>query len=269
MISQSQGASIHRRILSLLEPYHTRLVEDFARGSMDVTEKGDRSLVTSSDRWADDFWTAALTKDFPQYGILSEESQPYFGQEEWQWVIDPLDGTTNFARGLPIWGVSLALLHGGIPVWGLVSLPRLGENFWAWQGQAWRNGTLLRGLAAPPTDLHQQFCSLCSRSIRVVAPPSLPTKVRLLGMASYNLLTVAAGITVAALEATPKIWDVAAAWLILRAAGAHWIPLPHGKADPFLIPPSPGQNMSLCSLPTLALAHADLVPHFLPACQNL
>ncbi|NJK35458.1 MAG: inositol monophosphatase [Oscillatoriales cyanobacterium SM2_2_1] len=269
MIAESLAERIYHRIHPLLEPYHSHLVRDFLRGNVAAHEKADRSLVTASDQWADDFWATSLSEAFPNYGILSEESQPNFGPEEWQWVIDPLDGTTNFTRGLPIWGISLALLHLGIPVWGLVSLPRLQEQFWAWSRQAWWNGKSLRLPSHPPTALHQQFCSLCSRSVRAIAPATLPTKVRILGMASYNLLTVGTGATIAAIEATPKIWDIAAPWLILRNAGALWRPLPDGNPDPFAAPPDVGQNMNLRSLPTLVVSHADLLPYFLPACQHL
>ncbi|MDZ4871200.1 MAG: 3'(2'),5'-bisphosphate nucleotidase CysQ [Chroococcidiopsis cubana SAG 39.79] len=73
---------------------------------------------------------------------MSEEGETIFPDAEWCWVIDPLDGTTNFTRGLPIWGISLGLLYRGTPVFGYVHLPPLGQSFHGfWAGDS--------GLATP------------------------------------------------------------------------------------------------------------------------
>ena len=104
--------------------------------------------------------------------------------------------------------------------------------------------------------------SLCSRSIRVLQrKPNqpFPGKIRLFGVASLNLVSVAMGQTVAALEATPKIWDLAAAWLVLDELGC---PIRWLKADPAEL--SPGQDLSQTSFPMLAAGSWSALARFLP-----
>ncbi|MGA1624818.1 MAG: inositol monophosphatase family protein, partial [Prochlorothrix sp.] len=115
---------------------------------------------------------------------------------------------------------------------------------------------------AQPTPQH--LVSLCTRSIPAlqkdpIATLPLPFKVRTLGASTYNLLTVASGFTLGGVEATPNVWDIAATWAIVQAAGAQWIPLEH---QPF--PLTVGQNYKSISFPTLVLARPDLKPLLLP-----
>ncbi|MHC5721176.1 MAG: inositol monophosphatase family protein, partial [Nostoc sp.] len=78
-----------------------QLMQDF--GQVQASQKADGSLVTQADKWADQEIRDAIASNFSGYGILSEESDQSFPGTEWCWVIDPLDGTTNFTRGIPIW----------------------------------------------------------------------------------------------------------------------------------------------------------------------
>jgi myo-inositol-1(or 4)-monophosphatase len=86
-----------------------------------------------------------------------------------------------------------------------------------------------------------------------------PCKIRMLGVASYNFLTVASGATLGGIEATPKIWDLAGVWVIVQAAGGAWISL---NAEPF--PLLKGQDYSDRSFPTLAVSRPELVSVFEP-----
>ena len=88
-----------------------QLLQDF--GQVQASEKADGSLVTKADQWADQEIQHAIASAFPSHGILSEEGEHIFPGTEWCWVIDPLDGTTNFTRGIPIWAISLGLLYQG------------------------------------------------------------------------------------------------------------------------------------------------------------
>jgi myo-inositol-1(or 4)-monophosphatase len=78
----------------------------------------------------------------------------------------------------------------------------------------------------------------------------------MLGVASYNLLTVALGSTIGAVEATPKIWDIAAVWVILKAIGAVWVPLEDSQN---IFPLQTGQDYSQRNFPTLIVSHPELV----------
>ncbi|MEM0979185.1 MAG: inositol monophosphatase family protein [Cyanobacteria bacterium P01_H01_bin.58] len=241
-----------------------QLLQNF--GQVQAVEKADGSLVTQSDQWADAELRAAIAEAFPTHGLLSEETSHVFPEADWCWIIDPIDGTTNFTRGIPLWGISLGLLYQGVPVYGYVYLPTLGNRFhgyWAGHsGLEMPQGAFLNG---QPIQTRQdepgknQFFSFCARSTKVLKQP-FPCKVRMLGVATYNLLIVAAGYALGAVEATPKVWDIAGVWPILHAAGVTWTPL--DDEPPF--PLTAGVNYRDRPFPTLVLSRADLLPQFLP-----
>ena len=249
-------------IQSLTKYVGDRLLMDFEQARVAIA-KDDGSLVTQSDRWADTYIKEALEKEFPDFGVLTEESTQVLPDREWTWVVDPLDGTTNFARGIPIWGLSLGLLHHGTPVFGYVALPPLHQNIYGWSDE---QGTAaffndkpihLSEVSPDPDALGNYFFSACSRSLEKMGRSQFPFKLRMLGVASYNLLTVAIGSTLGAVEATPKIWDIAAVWVILKAIGAIWVPLENSQD---IFPLEMGQDYSSRNFPTLVVSHAELLP---------
>jgi myo-inositol-1(or 4)-monophosphatase len=246
-----------------------KLLMDF--GHAQAVEKKDGSLVTQSDQWADQELRAAIAQAFPEHGVLSEEVEHIFPANDWCWIIDPLDGTTNFARGIPIWGISLGLLYRGTPVFGYVHLPPLRQSFHGfWYGDsgltgptgAYLNQSLIHSSTDELTKNH--FFNLCARSIAVLKNP-FPCKIRMLGVATYNLLTVAAGATLGGVEATPKIWDIAGVWPIVQAAGAVWVPL---QSEP-LFPLQVGEDYSDRAFPTLVVSRQELTPTFQPLVKSL
>jgi len=128
---------------------------EFARGAGEVqlsffrnpnlksqTKLNSFDVVTEADKASEKLIVDGIHAAFPDHSILSEES----GMEgtdnaEWLWVIDPLDGTTNFDHGLPVFSVSVAVQHNGKTVVGVVYAPYLGEMFYAMKG----NGAYLNG----------------------------------------------------------------------------------------------------------------------------
>lgn len=108
-----------------------------------VSRKADNSEVTEIDRNTETAITAVLREAFPEFGIYGEEhgtSGPT--DAEYTWVIDPIDGTTNFVRGVPVWGSLIALVHNEVPVLSVVSAPALGMRWWASVGDgAYFNGS--------------------------------------------------------------------------------------------------------------------------------
>lgn len=243
-----------------------QLMQDF--GSVHAEQKADGSLVTRSDQWADHEIRTRITTTFPDHGVLSEEGEHRFPDGDWCWVIDPVDATTNFARGIPIWGTCIGLLYQGTPVFGYVYLPPLQQRFHGfWRGSsgltipegAFLNDQRIQSSSDGLSSNH--FFNLCSRSVAIA--PQLPCKVRMLGMASYNFLTVAAGATLGGVEATPKVWDIAAVWPIVQAAGAVWQSL---KTEPF--PLTPGQNYGSQSYPTLVVSQSELLSTFKPLAER-
>ncbi len=196
-------------------------------GQATAGTKGDGSVVTQADLDVDRFIQGALRSSYPQHGIVSEESALVYEGAEFTWVIDPLDGTTNFANGLAHWGVSIALLQHGEPLLGVLDFPLLQQQFAALRGGgAWLHDRRLsqdRRLHVPPLPPEDQqsnlFFTTDSRGFRFLEIRS-PFKARVLGSAAYDLVAVAAGTAVACIETTPKAWDFAAAWLIVQETGA-------------------------------------------------
>jgi len=187
-------------------------------GRLDATLKYDGSLVTASDVASDQRLTAAIHARFPDHGVLSEEQDTVFHGEEWCWVIDPIDGTTNFKWGFPIWGVLMGLLHHGQPVLGVAEFPMTDEQYWAALGQgAWRNGERIMAAAEQPPN-PTQLVVACTRSLKT-GPLGILPKTRVSGSAGYDLAALACGIFVGALELTVHVWDVAALWPIVSEAG--------------------------------------------------
>lgn len=261
------------RVLTVVEmtteTVGAELMKQFGR--VQATEKSDGSLVTEADQWADEALRGAIAQAFPNHGVLSEETTHIFPETEWCWVIDPVDGTTNFARGIPLWAISLGLLYQGTPVFGHVFVPPIQARFHGyWYGNsglegptgAFCNGRAIASNTEAPAP--NQLFNLCARSTAILQQP-MPCKARMLGVASYNLLTVAAGATLGGVEATPKIWDIAAVWVITQAAGAAW----HSFSPTPIFPLTPGQDYSQISYPTLVVNQADHLQTFVPLVQTI
>ena len=244
---------------ALLDRVGERQRADF--GHMASSVKADGSLITACDRWSDATLVAGLAELFPEEGVLSEEGSQAVPLTPAYWVVDPLDGTTNFAAGIPYWAISLARFEQGRPVLAVLDVPPLRQRIVAVRGQgAWRNGKPLQ----PPSRHNQQAgcASLCSRSIGVLQKlpdRRFPGKIRLLGVASLNLVSVAMGQTVAALEATPKIWDLAASWLVLSELNCslRWL-----QQSPEAI--APGTDLAQTDFPVLVADRPETLERFMP-----
>ena len=237
---------------------------DFGHMVSDV--KADGSLITACDRWSDATLVEGLASLYPEEGVLSEEGRKLVPSTRSFWVVDPLDGTTNFAAGIPYWAISMARFRDGVPVLAVLDVPPLRQRIVARRGAgAWRNG---KTISPPSLQSHPAGCaSLCSRSIGVLQKlpqRRFPGKIRLLGVASLNLVSVAMGQTVAALEATPKIWDLAAAWLVLTELGCpvHWI-----GDSPEAIPA--GTDLGAADFPVLAADRPETLATFMPWAEAL
>jgi histidinol-phosphatase len=119
-----------------------------------VTTKPDRTPVTDADQAVERLIRERITATRPNDSVLGEE---YGGDRApgRQWIIDPIDGTANFMRGVPVWGTLIALAIDGVPVVGVVSSPALGKRWWAAQGHgAWTEDTSPTGAAKGPRALN-------------------------------------------------------------------------------------------------------------------
>ena len=259
-LNPQQLLSVHQ----LLDRVADRQRNDFGHIVSDV--KADGTLITACDRWSDEVLVSGLAELAPGEFTLSEEGEKHCPSSSAFWVVDPLDGTTNFAAGIPYWAISVARFVDGQPTEAFLEIPSLRQRIVAIRGRGvWRNG---KPLSVETRQLAGSACvSLCSRAIRVLQrrhEEPFPGKIRLLGVASLNLVSVAMGQTVAALEATPKIWDLAAAWLVLTELDCpiHWLAL-----DPAAL--SPGQDLSDVSFPVLAAGSQSELERLRPWGESL
>lgn len=194
-----------------------------------IRKKGAIDLVTAADIESESAIVETIRSAFPDHGILAEEAGPMEGLPEMRWIIDPLDGTTNFAHGLGIFGVSIAFEHQGTPVFGIVFNPVSGETFTALAGQgAFLNDQPISVSATDtvgdsllvtgfPYDLARMPTDILNRFSRCLAAAQ---GIRRLGSAALDLCYVACGRFDGFWEENLKPWDTAAGMVIAQEAGA-------------------------------------------------
>lgn len=215
--------------------------------------KGVGDIVTEADRRSEELITSGIRSAFPDHMILGEEFGVSQGRDggrsEYLWAIDPLDGTSNYASGMPIFSVSISLLHRGSPVLGVVYDPNRRWTIYAVEGQ----GAFLNGERIGVNSRKSlSSVSLFGVSADVIA--ALPSfmahlgRCRSLGSAALHICHVAMGIWDGCLDIKTHLWDVAAAALILQEArgkftdhnGRTYFPIPDrspllsGAEMPFL-----------------------------------
>ncbi len=248
-----------KSIDDLINQVAKRQLKDFGQINSDL--KPDGTLITECDRWSDKKIVEGLDKIAKGEGVLSEEGNKLIPNSSAYWVVDPLDGTTNFAAGIPYWAISIARFTNGSPETAFLEIPALQKRILAIRGKGvWLNAKPLKPEAR--FKKNSDCISLCSRSIKVLQmkpEQSFPGKIRLLGVSSLNMTSVAIGQTVAALEATPKIWDIAAAWLILEELNCliKWL-----DTNPKNI--QPGQDLTAINFPLLTASSEDQLNKMLP-----
>ena len=221
-------------MLELVEEASTNVRKSREESSFKTKTKGNvRNIVTSADISTEALVINAIRKRFPSHQILSEESSPEIKQAELfyepLWIIDPIDGTNNFAHGLAHVGVSIAYAEKGEVQAGVVGCPFLGETFSAVRGEgAFLNGekisvsdvsSLAEALVSTgfPYERDEKTVDVLTARVRAVL---LNCKdIRRAGAATIDICYVACGRHDAFYE-TLNTWDIAAACLIAREAGA-------------------------------------------------
>lgn len=203
------------------------LMEKFGT-TLDIRHKGEVDLVTEADQAAEQAIVALIRERCPDHDILAEEQDYDRGQKEFCWVIDPLDGTTNYAHGFPWFAVSVALEKKGVIIAGVVLNPCSGELFTAVAGEGARLNNKPISVSAI-TALDQSLLatgfpydrkqSAANNYDHFVNFQQSAQACRRPGVASLDLASVAAGRFDGYWEMKLKPWDVAAGQLLVREAG--------------------------------------------------
>ena len=208
--------------------------------TLNVVEKARQDYASEVDTLAETEIIRELRRAFPDYAILAEESGA-MGKGRFTFVIDPLDGTSNFLRGFPHWCVSIGLLENGEPVHGVIYDPLRNEIFTASRGAgAFLNDRRLRVATRNNLDGAMLITGFPPRE-RTRLAPQLDTIGKLLGeaedirrtgSAALDLAYVACGRADAYFEAGVKPWDIAAGVLLVREAGGRCMDF-RGGGDSF------------------------------------
>jgi len=219
------------------------------RRTIAVSAKADATFVTAADTAIERVVRERIGAQFPDHGLVGEEYGELPSASGRRWIIDPIDGTHNYMRGVPIFATLLALETDGRLVVGVVSAPALGRRWFAWrEGGAWAAVTGADGWQPETaTPLHVSDverldeASLVYSSIAdLLASGLVPGVLGTLGAAwrdrglgdFYGYMLVAEGAAEAMLEADLKIWDLAAPRAVLEAAGGRLSDLSGASAMP-------------------------------------
>lgn len=196
--------------------------------AVDNKDEGGFDPVTAADRETEDALRRAIERRFPEHGIIGEERPPHRPDARYQWVIDPIDGTRAFICGLPTWATLVGLCDGGVPVFGLMSQPVVGEYFIGGGGSS-INGYRDREMPLSTSGV----VDLAQASLFATSPDmfgagdeaarfkalSAQTRLTRYGVDSYAYCLLAAGHVELVAEAGLGFYDVAALIPIIEAAG--------------------------------------------------
>jgi len=204
------------------------LIKDFREvENLQVSQKGPRDFVSVADQRAEKILHAELSKAFPDHGFLMEESGEILGDAPFRWIIDPLDGTTNFLHGIPHFAISVALEVNGRVTAAVIYDPIKDECFWAERGRgAYLNNQRLRVSTRNRLENALLLCDIsplrapdAAKEVKLFTTIIQKTSFRSFGAASLNLAYIAAGRADGYVAYNLKPWDVAAGILLVREAG--------------------------------------------------
>lgn len=216
------------------------LVKDFREvENLQVSAKGPGDFVSKADREAERIIKEELRAGRPSYGWLGEETGEDKGEDPTRrWIVDPLDGTTNFLHGLPHWAVSIALEHKGEITSAVVFDPAKDELYWAEKGAgAWMNDARIR-VSGRRHMTDAIFATGVPFGAKKTLPATMQDLARLMpacagvrrwGSAALDLAYVAAGRYDGYWEREINAWDMAAGLLLVREAGGFTGPVREGR----------------------------------------
>lgn len=205
-----------------------KMARDMRLEDLDVQQKGYADLVTRADKEIEAYLLGEIEKHFPGHSVLGEESGMHQQGSQHRWFVDPIDGTLNYAHGLPEYSISIGYAIGDDLQLGVVYCPEMDEMFSAEKGKgAWLNGKPMKvstidqiGNALVITGFRAALIDTPLSNVEnFISVARKAQTVRRLGSAALDLAYVAAGRAEGYWEIALNPWDVAAGILLVREAG--------------------------------------------------
>lgn len=225
-----------------------------------VTKPEDNNQVlTATDIEIGELIVSRAKSQFPDWNIIDEEAGVIDNGSSYTWVVDPIDGTSNFANGVHTYGIMIGLLHEGVPVAGGIALPYFDEIYVAEKGMgAFCNGqaievtsetSLLNCLVAYGVDGHQENPDMTTEEMATLAQIILGIRNLRSSNSAYDVAMVAKGGYGAFLNRTSKIWDNVAPQIIIEEAGGVYTDF-FGRPIDYSSPTSKvDDNFTFCAAP--------------------
>jgi len=210
-----------------------KIILPFAGNAGEETLKSKSDFVTEMDLKVEKYIIDQILQRYPEHRIYSEEAGMLGDSKEFEWIIDPIDGTVNYSTGLPFYGISIALCYKDECIAGVITLPALRETFWAVKGKGtFMNGKKVEMRECGISNAYVSFGdfskegNIQSNAHRLAAFGNLINEVyriRMVGSAAVTMSYIAAGRLDAAVYVRPNRYDVAAGELLILEAGGTWL----------------------------------------------
>jgi myo-inositol-1(or 4)-monophosphatase len=235
--------------------------QNFGKVSASVKSGDPNQVLTQTDLEIGRRIIGEIEKYYPGHNIIDEEAGVIDKGSAFTWVVDPIDGTSNFAAGIPTYGIMIGLLENDTPIAGGMVLPAFNEVYLAEKGKgAFCNGeritvstqpSLLSGLVAYGIDGHQENPPFTYDECRLLA--SIVLNIRNLRSSNsvFDLAMMAKGKYAAALNRTSKIWDNVVPHILIEEAGGKYTSFYGGKTDYSNPLSRSDQNFTYCAAPLL------------------
>lgn len=239
---------------------------NFGKVQSSIKQGDNNQVLTQTDLEIGRLIVDSITSAFPSHSIIDEEAGVIEKMSHYTWVVDPIDGTSNFAAGLPTYGIMIGLLEGGVPIAGGIALPYFNDIYWAEKGMgAYRNDAkmyvskeknLSNVLVAYGIDGYPSSPEITKKECVVLS--DIIVKIRNLRTSNscFDAAMVARGNYGAWLNQTQKIWDHVAEHILIEEAGGLYTDFYGRKIDYSNPTKRVGEQFSVCAAsPTL---HAEL-----------
>jgi myo-inositol-1(or 4)-monophosphatase len=193
-----------------------------------IEYKGDIDIVTEADKTSEAMLISQIQRRYPEHSVLSEESAAIRSKSEFRWIIDPLDGTTNYAHNYPVFCVSIAVERSGAIILGVIYYPMLDEMFVAEKGNGAYMNDVKIAVSRTPKIAHSLLATGFPYDIKsdknnnmnyFNAMAGAAQAIRRAGSAALDMAYVAAGRFDGFWELKLHPWDTAAGWLLVKEAG--------------------------------------------------